>query len=124
MIDLGAKIVMLGCGLAPNTTMHALEEYAVPPYLFGTLCRYTITDWEGQTYTKEYRRHGFEGWRQRYDRVALLPNADIIQTGKVLEAPTSVLDTPALKAAVLAKLRAAPLFFVERVETETGSGTD
>lgn len=53
MINFGAKIIMLGCGLRPNTTMHALEEYENPPYLFGEDCIYIITDGDGKTYEKK-----------------------------------------------------------------------
>ncbi|MFC1719232.1 AAC(3) family N-acetyltransferase [Candidatus Poribacteria bacterium] len=114
MIDLGAKIIMLGCGLRPNTTMHALEEYEKPPYLFGGECIYTITDWNGKTYNEKYRRHGFAGWKQRYDRVAQLTSASFIRCGNVLEANTYVLGTQGLRAAVLSKMREAPCFFVDR----------
>ena len=116
MMDLGAKIVMLGCGLSPNTSMHTLEEYENPPYLFGRDCVYTITDWDGRRYEAKYRTHGFSGWRQRYDRVAKLPSSDsFIRSGSVLEAQTFVLNTNALRNAVLEKMRESPCFFVERV---------
>ena len=116
MIDRGAKIVMLGCGLRPNTTMHALEEYVVPPYLFGGPVEYTITDWEGRTFTKTYTRHGFRCWRQRYDRVRELPRTEFLTAGRVLEAETFVLDTQPLREQVLTRMREDPLFFVDRVE--------
>ncbi len=115
MIDLGAKIIMLGCSLRPNTTMHALEEYVVPPYLFGPECEYTITDADGRTYRKVYTRHGFQGWAQRYDRVRELPRTDFLTAGHVLEAETFVLETQPLREAVLARMRENPLFFVDRV---------
>jgi aminoglycoside 3-N-acetyltransferase len=115
MIDMGARIVMLGCGLGPNTTMHGLEEHVNPPYLFGDECLYTITDWNGNTYTRIYRQHGFEGWKQRYDRVSELPDPSFIRRGKVLEAETFVLNTMALKRAALARLAEDPLFFVDKV---------
>lgn len=113
----GGKILMLGCGLGPNTTMHALEEYVEPPYLYGATFRFTLTDWDGHTYEKDYRTHGFHthGYGQRYDRVFDLPHAAFLRRGMVLAADSFLLDTPKLKTAVLAKLREAPLFFVERL---------
>ncbi len=113
MIDFGAKILMIGCGLKPNTTMHALEEYIVPPYLFGEECLYTITDWNGNTFRKTYTRHGFKGWEQRYDRIAQLPDTHFITVGRTLEAETFLLDAATLKSAVLARLKENPLFFVD-----------
>jgi aminoglycoside 3-N-acetyltransferase len=114
-IDMGMKILMLGCGLRPLTIMHALEEYIIPPYLFGEDRIYTITDWEGCTFQKTYRIHGFKGWQQRYDRVALLPGAnDFLSMGKVLKAEGWLLDSQSLKTAVIAKMREDPLFFVDK----------
>lgn len=124
MIELDAKIIMLGCGLCPNTTMHALEEYVPPPYLFGEDCAYTITDWSGKTYTKTYRKHGFQGWRQRYDRIIEVPNAEIVRTGKVMDADVFLLNSRALKSAVLAKLKEEPLYFVDKVPAQPIAPTD
>lgn len=106
-------IVMLGCGLGPNTTMHAIEEYVEPPYLFGPDVTFTITDEKGATHQKPYRTHGFNGFAQRYERVAELASASFLSRGHVLEAETFVLDAPLLKEAVLQKLRDDPYFFVE-----------
>ena len=111
MIAWGAKIVMLGCGLLPNTTMHALEEYIVPPYLFGEDCFYTITDGDGVTFTKTYTTHNFRGWKQRYDRVAELPDTRFLHRGMVLNAVTYIMDANGLKNAVLQKMREDCLFF-------------
>ncbi|MCL2422239.1 MAG: AAC(3) family N-acetyltransferase, partial [Defluviitaleaceae bacterium] len=41
--DLGGQILMLGCGLLPNTSMHGVEELAPPPYLFNGTTTYTCT---------------------------------------------------------------------------------
>lgn len=105
---------MLGCGLKPNTSMHAFEEYVIPPYLFNGEREYTITDEEGNTIRKVYTIHDFHGWEQRYDRVAELPDTRFLRRGRVLEAETFVLDATGLRAAVLKKLRQDPLFFVDR----------
>ena len=118
MIDLGAKIVMLGCGLRPNTTMHALEECVVPPYVFGEQCIYHITDLQGHSYERAYVQHGFDGWIQRYDRVADLPQAaDFMRRGRVLEAETYVIETPQLKEAAVEAMQQSPFYFVEREST-------
>jgi aminoglycoside 3-N-acetyltransferase len=115
LLDHGGKVVLLGCGLKPNTTMHAIEEYAEPPYLFGPECEYQITDLSGKSFKKSYRTHGFDGWAQRYDRVALLPDTGFLRRGKVLEAETCVLDGAGLRQAALARLAEEPFFFVEPV---------
>lgn len=114
----GGKIIMLGCGLRPNTAMHALEEYVKPPYLFGKTLEFTLRDGNGDTLRKEYRTHGFDGYRQRYDRVAGLGDGSFLRGGHVLEAETFLLEAGALREAVLGKLRANPLFFVDRTTPE------
>jgi aminoglycoside 3-N-acetyltransferase len=113
--EMAGRIVMLGCGLCPNTTMHAIEELADPPYLYGPSCVFTITDARGGFRQKEYRTHGFacHGFQQRYDRVTQLDAGSFLTTGKVLQADACVLDAPALRQAVLAKLREDNSFFVE-----------
>ena len=61
---------MLGCGLRPNTSMHGIEELVEPPYLYGDHLTYRLILADGEVIEKEYRRHNFRGWIQRYDRVA------------------------------------------------------
>ena len=69
ILNIEAKIVMLGCGLLPNTAIHAIEESIGPPYLFGDFREYKITTGDGKKYTKKYRTHGFKGYNQMYDRI-------------------------------------------------------
>ena len=113
-----AKIVMLGCGLTPSTTMHALEEQAGAPYVFGPSYAFTLTDWSGATYEKEYKTHGFSvhGYAQRYDRLMELGTGSFLRKGKVLEADTFILKTRELREAVLKKMSENPLFFVDKVK--------
>src|SRR5579872_617117 len=117
-MDLGGKILMIGCGLRPNTTMHAVEEHVAPPYLFGPERLYTITDGVGRTYQESYVTHGFaaHGFRQRYDRVEGLLDAMGHRQGRVGQARCHLIDAGALKRAAIAQMRADPLFFVEPVD--------
>ena len=120
LAETNGKIVMLGCGLKPNTTIHALEESANPPYLYGPSSAFTITDPQGNTFQKEYRTHGFTGYRQRYDKVLELGSDSFMRQGQVLQATTFVLDAPGLKRAVLPKLEEDPYFFVEALPDTAG----
>ncbi len=113
ILELDAKIVMLGCGLRPNTTMHAIEELSPPPYLFGDDRAYTITPHDGRSYRKTYRTHGFAGWTQRYDRIADLDDGSLLTSGNVLNAAVHVIDTRALKRLALPVLADRPLYFVD-----------
>jgi aminoglycoside 3-N-acetyltransferase len=122
--ETNGKIVMLGCGLKPDTTMHALEEYVEPPYLFGPTCLYTIRDRQGNACRKEYRTHGFNfhGYAQRYDKVMELEYGSFLRKGLALQAITFVLDAPRLKIPVLRKLKEDPYFFVEALPNKATGG--
>ena len=113
LIERGGEILMIGCGLRPNTTMHAVEEYVCPPYLFGPEREYTITDQNGNVFQKMYTRHGFRGYRQRYDRIAGLLNAEELRTGPVGKALCHLIDASALHRVGVQKLQEDPFFFVE-----------
>lgn len=119
ILDTPAKILMLGCGLRPNTTMHAIEEFVQPPYLFGSYCEYQITNAQGFTYRKIYRKHGFRGWIQRYDRVGQLAAPGLLAAGRVLQAESYLIQASVLKTAALAALQQDPLYFIDRATDET-----
>jgi aminoglycoside 3-N-acetyltransferase len=115
---LGGQILFVGCGLRPNTSMHAVEELATPPYLFGPPIDYTIIDPHGCEIAMRVRSHNFHGWAQRYDRLAdpgVLAGAHL-RVGPVLQAECHLLEAAAMLPAALAKLRLDPYFFVERRE--------
>lgn len=107
------KILMLGCGLEPNTSMHAIEEYIQPPYLFAGMRHYTITDESGNTFIKAYNRHSFRFAEQRYERVAGLMQPPDLRCGRVGQAESYLIHAPALLACALEKLRENPLYFVD-----------
>jgi aminoglycoside 3-N-acetyltransferase len=115
------QILMLGCGLQPNTSMHAIEELSVPPYLFGTPLTYTLTLADGTAIEKTYTRHSFDGWEQRYDRVTEVLQAPALVRGNVLEAKVHLIRARRLWEAVDAALGHNPLRFVDRVEHDTHS---
>ncbi len=111
----GGKILMIGCGLEPNTTMHAIEEYAVPPYLFAPPMIYTLTDSTGRTFDKEYIPHDFWQGRavQRYDRVEGILSAPALAEGNIGYAKSHLIQAQALFPAALNCLKADPFYFVD-----------
>jgi len=114
-VDNTSWILMLGCGLGPNTTMHALEELVNPPYLLSAPQTYLLRDSDGKVLSKHYFPHSFAGYHQRYERVALLEQAaDIVRKGIVLQAETFLIRAYLLREAVVRKLEEEPLFFVEK----------
>jgi len=115
----GGQILMLGCGLAPNTSFHAIEEQVVPPYLFGAPIAYQIVDKEGAHTVKQYLPHNFAGYAQRYERIGALLPAPALRTGRILAATMYVMDATALWAVALDALRRDPLAFVEQVTPQS-----
>jgi aminoglycoside 3-N-acetyltransferase len=104
---------MLGCGLLPNTSMHAIEEVAQVPYLLKSPMQYSVQDEYDQTIQKTYAPHNFQGWTQRYDRVESILSMPELKTGKVLKAESYLIDASALKHAALSALQQDPYFFVD-----------
>ena len=108
-----AQILFLGCGLMPNTSMHAIEELVSPPYLYDDYVEYEIIDADGKVSTMRVHSHNFKGWVQRYDRLAQVLDKDARHTGKVLNADCDLIDVSAMWSAAYQKLRDDPLFFVD-----------
>ena len=112
--DHAGQILLLGCGMYPNTSMHGVEETVLPPYLFGQTVTYRIVLDDRTQTTMRCRRHGFAGWRQRYDRLAGLLEGDELKTGNVLDATTHIVETPPMWEKAAAAIRRQPYFFVEQ----------
>jgi aminoglycoside 3-N-acetyltransferase len=110
------KILFMGCGLSPNTSMHAIEEHVNPPYLFGEYYTYRMLDENGNESMMKCRSHGFKGWKQRYDRMESLLNENQMHTGEVLGAKVYLMDAGALWEKALPILKQDPLYFVDRDE--------
>jgi aminoglycoside 3-N-acetyltransferase len=109
------KILMIGCGLEPNTTMHAIEEYIQPAYLFDSPQTYTITDSQRKTFDKVYTPHNFWGGRavQRYDRVEGILNEAALSSGMLGNAKAYLIQAEALFHAALECMRLDPFYFIE-----------
>ena len=109
------KILFIGCGLSPNTSMHAIEEHVNPPYLFGEYYTYRMRDEHGNESKIKCRSHGFKGWKQRYDRMESLLNEKQMHAGEVLGAKVFVVEAGALWEKALSALKQDSLYFVEPV---------
>jgi aminoglycoside 3-N-acetyltransferase len=112
------QIVFLGCGMRPNTSMHSIEEVALPPYLFGPPVTYEVILPDGARRTQVCRSHDFRGWAQRYERVAGLMTPDALHSGMVMAALVTIVDAAPMWQAALTAYQRDPLFFVEAVEVE------
>lgn len=124
--EYGGKVLMLGCGLRCNTSMHGVEELAEPPYCMdrAKTIGYVLKDGESQVIRESYR-HSFvtsDGGhiRQRYDRLAPLLSPDEIRHSYVLEAESYLIDAKAMWKKGYEALKLDPLFFVDYPKSTCG----
>ncbi len=111
--EVGGQILFLGCGLRPNTSMHAVEERIEPVYLYGDTTVYQVILADGSIEQMHVRNHNFQGWSQRYDRLANYLQPPDLRQGMVLEANCYLYDALAMWKAALAAMEKDPLSFVE-----------
>lgn len=114
--DCAGKLLMLGCGLGPNTSMHAVEEAAAVPYVFSPgWVAYELIDGQGQRRAFPSRRHNHSerGWRQRYDRLETLLPEHAHCRGSVQQASADLLHVPAMWDCALKQLEHDPYYFVD-----------
>jgi aminoglycoside 3-N-acetyltransferase len=110
----GGQILFLGCGMRCNTSMHAIEEHIVPPYLYADELDYHVILSDGSETTMRVRPHNFQGWQQRYDRLEQVQQHGL-KKGRVLEAECYLVDATEMWFAALSTMRNDPLFFVDKI---------
>lgn len=114
--QIGGKILMMGCGTSPNTSMHGVEELTEPPYLYsGIQTLYQCTDINGIQHRMKVLGHGFSTVSaQRYDRIEplLAPDKEI-WNGTILNAKCVLMDSAAIWKTGEMKLRQDPFYFVD-----------
>lgn len=111
--NLGGKILFLGCGMRPNTSMHAVEELSQPDYLFGDSYEYQITDSKGNSQTLICAAHNFKGVEQRYERLADLLQGDELRVGNILSANCHLVKTIPMWEKADKKYREEPHYFID-----------
>ena len=112
--EVRGQILFLGCGMRPNTSMHAIEELVQPPYLLGGAVDYRIILATGKEMNMRVKRHNFGIWGQRYDRLGPLLDEDGLEREKVLEATVDLVDCEQMWEKALVALKKDPFFFVEK----------
>jgi aminoglycoside 3-N-acetyltransferase len=115
--DVGGQILMLGCGLDPNTSMHGVEELTEPPYLYGDAVAYTCIDWDGTAQEITTRSHNFETQAgyidQRYGRLQWVLPKSALAFGKIADADSWLIEAKPMWAIAEMIMREDPLFFVD-----------
>ena len=113
LMKLGGKILFIGCGINPNTSMHAVEELVVPDYLFGNLVEYTATDAEGKKHNIRCRAHNFKGVAQCYYRLAALLEDGELRQGRIANAECHLVETVPMWRKAEAKYREDQHYFID-----------
>ena len=116
VMELGGKILFLGCGMTPNTSMHAVEELSDPDYLFGDEYEYDITDSKGEKCKIMCRAHNFKGVYQRYERLAELLKDDELIMGNILSSQCHLVEASAMWKKADEKYRECPHYFIDKDE--------
>lgn len=113
------KILMLGCGLSPNSFMHGMEELAGVSYVLGNPQIYRMTDANGNVTEKAIRRHNFNRPEGRliqcYKRVPEVLDEAVgdYVTGTVHGAEATVFRTVPLQAKAVAKMKEDETYFID-----------
>lgn len=101
------KLLFIGEILESCTFMHGVEEIVRPPFLRPVKQTYIVNGQE-----REYTGFDDYGWGQEFQRVKEILRYPDIQEGTLLNAKAYLIDSRALLAAGLAKMRAEPFAFV------------
>lgn len=110
----GGKVLMLGCRLTSNTSLHGIEEKAGVTYLMAEKPEtYQILLPEG-TMEMEYIRHNdHAGVIGRYGRLEQILDPKFMPCGPVHGANSWLIDAPEMWKASLAALEKDPFYFID-----------
>ena len=110
----GGQLLMLGCGLNSNTSMHGIEEIAKDPYVLGPPVAYTLEENGRRNAEYRYIPHAFNGWQQRYDRIKGVLSAPLLARGQVFGTEAWLIEVSALWSTCTEIIKKEPYYFVER----------
>lgn len=114
--ELGGWILFIGCGLHPNTSMHAVEEFVEPVYLFTDQpVDYRIILPDGKEMQMRVRRHNFKGWSQAYERLINVMDSEHLRQGKILNADCYLVDVKNMWEKAYEALKKDPLYFIKKI---------
>ncbi|MBD5146997.1 MAG: AAC(3) family N-acetyltransferase [Ruminococcus sp.] len=102
------KILFIGEVLNACTFMHGIEEILKPPYIRPTEDKHYTVNGE----KRAYRGGDAFGWGSEFQRIEWILEEPDIRKGKLGEAKAYLIDSRALLAAALFKMRADPYAFV------------
>lgn len=113
--NFGGKVLLIGCGTKPNTSMHGIEEFVKVPYILSNVTRkYVLIDENGTKSEKDFYYHYIRqnGYAQRYDR---LENLMTFKKGKILQAECNLIDSKTMWDVAVKKLREDAYYFTDKL---------
>lgn len=117
MLRYKAKILMLGCGLKPNTFMHLIENLNNIPYrkIVDTVT-FTLINYSDETIKKDINLPDMSMFYQRYDRVINILSYPDIEEVSISGETSYLIDANKLleKASII--LKEDPYYFVDRID--------
>ena len=113
---IGGKILMLGCGLRPMTSMHGVEETIEgSPFIQDNKTEYFLTDKSGKELIMRVRNHAFrQRFLQRYDRLEHVLDKDDRKTGMIGLAESHLINASNLWKKAHDVMLDDPYYFVEK----------
>lgn len=112
----GDWILFIGCSIAPNTSMHAVEELVTPPYLHREKVLYKCILEDGSERTMDVKRHNFQGYAQNYRRLGEILTPVELHHGSVLEAECYLMKISAMWEKGYEALKKDPFYFVRKLD--------
>ena len=113
----GGKVLMLGCRVGANTSMHGVEEKNQVPYVLTPKKIDHTMILPEETYVKGYHRHYIHqnGYGQRYDRLVNVMDPVYMPRGLVHGATSWLIDAPRMWQVGTETIKKDPYYFVEKL---------
>lgn len=112
----GGKILMLGCGIGCNTSMHGVEEAAGVFYVLNPEAKPYTMVLPDRTYALPFHRHHISqnGYAQCYARLAEVLEPQYMRQGSIHGAPSTLFDAAKVWETGISVMQKDPTFFVEK----------
>ena len=113
----GGKVLMLGCGISCNTSMHGVEEYLPTSYVLPKEpTPYTIV-LPDKTYNIDFYRHHIRqnGYRTCFERLYDIIDHIYMPKGSIHGAQSYLIDAPEMWRVGIEALEKDEFYFVDRI---------